>query len=338
MENLTNEQIVDIINFYKLCGITEDMYLSSDKVIDLFTLLGIKPEYDENGDRKLTVYEQLEIAPKFKDGKEVPIVFSIKHKVTKVAKNANSDIGQKFTYLGKSKNAKDKSILNKLKQDYFSAISNGNLNEATRLYDVIDLMTGGKADYFIAVQYNCVKFYKKMQKQLLIDMFANFVILMVLSQKQTIKNGVVKFDKLYKSFVEKQLSYGGFAGTNITVPKLSNVTVSVNTNGEDQKLTIKTSASKKGVKLEEKTVEQIKLPDVEEKEIGSFIKSKINIKLNHLREKLTRRLEQTQVEKQENELEKSKELEKIEEKKQESNFVKSNFNKQEKFFSVLEND
>ena len=39
MENLTNEQIVDIINFYKLCGITDDMYLSREGVLDLFTKL-----------------------------------------------------------------------------------------------------------------------------------------------------------------------------------------------------------------------------------------------------------------------------------------------------------
>ena len=184
MENLTNEQIVDIINFYKMCGISEDMYLSRKGVLDLFSLIGISPEFDEQGNRIPTVYEQLEIAPMFREGREVPIVFAIKHKVSKVHKPKPEDkiSTDKFTFNGSKEQVSDKVILNKLKQDYFSAIVNGNLNEATRIYDIIDKITGGKADYFIGVQYNCVKFYKKMQKQLLIDMFANFVILMILNK------------------------------------------------------------------------------------------------------------------------------------------------------------
>lgn len=320
MENLTNEQIVDIINFYKLCGVTEDMYLSSDGVLDLFTLLGIKPEYDENGNRLPTVYEQLEIAPKFHDGKEVPIIFAIKHKANHVIRRVSSNFCTEFSYQGKSKKAKDKTILNQLRKDYFSAISSGNMNEATRLYDMIDMMTGGKADYFIAVQYNCVKFYKKMQKQLLIDMFANFVILMILSKKTTVKNGIVKFDKFYKAFVEKQLSSGGFAGMGISAPKLSNITVSLSGDESDQKLTVKTSVNKKGVKVEEKTVQEIKIPEENNRgDIISYVKSKINVKLNHLKDKLTRK----QVEENET---------------PEENSVKSNFDKQEKLSKVLEND
>ena len=49
MENLTNEQIVDIINFYKECGISEDMYLSRNGVLDIFSLIGMTPEFDEQG-------------------------------------------------------------------------------------------------------------------------------------------------------------------------------------------------------------------------------------------------------------------------------------------------
>ena len=91
MENLTNEQIVDIINFYKQCGISEDMYLSRNGVLDLFSLIGIAPEFDEQGNRIPTVYEQLSIAPVFRDKHEVPIVFAIKHKVSKVYKPKEDD-------------------------------------------------------------------------------------------------------------------------------------------------------------------------------------------------------------------------------------------------------
>ena len=207
MENLTNEQIVDIINFYKECGISEDMYLSSNGVLDLFTLLGISPEFDEQGNRLPTVYEQLSIAPVFREGKEVPIIFSIKHKVSKINKQFKTD-STIFSYVSDKEPENDRDILNKFKQDYFTAMLSGNLIEATRLYDMIDMMTGGQADYFIGVQFNSVKFYKKMQKQLLIDMFANFVILMILSKKNKFKEGLLKADKLYKAFVEKELKNG----------------------------------------------------------------------------------------------------------------------------------
>ena len=192
MENLTNEQIVDIINFYKECGISEDMYLSRNGVLDLFSLIGITPEFDEQGNRLPTVYEQLSIAPVFRDKQEVPIVFAIKHKVSKVYKPKEDDkiSTEKYTYNGSKEQVNDKVVLNKLKEDYFSAVANGNLSEATRIYDLIDKITGGQADYFIGIQFNCVKFYKKMQKQLLIDMFANFVILMIL-------NNVEHFNKQF---------------------------------------------------------------------------------------------------------------------------------------------
>lgn len=341
MENLTNEQIIDIINFYKLCGITEDMYLSADRVLDLFTLLGISPEYDENGERKLTVYEQLGIAPKFRDGKEVPIIFAIKHKISKIIKDKRF-ASVNFVFVGAGEKKKDKTILNQLKKDYFSAVSNGNMSEATRIYDMIDLMTGGKADYFIAVQYNCVKFYKKMQKQLLIDMFANFVILMILTHEEEFKNGVVKFDKLYKSFMEKEVkkfSLFQFGGNSISAPKLSNITVNFS-NGETErtkKITIKTSAKQKGEKIEEKFTEEIKLPEEEnQNNLISFVKSKINVKINHLKDNLSKISKQK--ERRENE-ERLLEDQKL--KQQEFLFEQTKINetnKSEKVLSVLENN
>lgn len=280
MENLTNEQIVDIINFYKMCGISEDMYLSRKGVLDLFSLIGISPEFDEQGNRLPTVYEQLEIAPVFRDGKEVPIVFAIKHKVSKIHKPKQTDkiSTDKFTYTGAKEQVSDKVILNKLKLDYFSAIVNGNLNEATRIYDIIDKITGGKADYFIGVQYNNVKFYKKMQKQLLIDMFANFLILMILNKKYSVKEGLVKFNKLYKAFVQKQLESGNFGlitNKSMKVPEIKNITVSVS---EDEKI--------KASNVKAEAVKMQKAPEFPEQNtqtFASFIKEKIGLKLNRIK-------------------------------------------------------
>ena len=284
MENLTNEQIVDIINFYKMCGISEDMYLSRKGVLDLFSLIGISPEFDEQGNRLPTVYEQLEIPPVFRDGKEAPIVFAIKHKVSKVYKPKLEEkiATEKFTYSGAGEKVSDKMILNKLKQDYFSAVVNGNLNEATRIYDIIDKITGGKADYFIAVQYNCVKFYKKMQKQLLMDMFANFVILMILNKKYSIREGLVKFNKLYKAFVQKQLESGNFGlvkNNSIKIPEINKITISIS---EDEK--IKASNVKADVarvsKMAQTSVEE---PIQNTQTFASFIKEKIGLKLNRIK-------------------------------------------------------
>lgn len=286
MENLTNEQIVDIINFYKLCGISEDMYLSRDGVLDLFTLLGIKPEFDENGDRLPTVYEQLAIAPKFVDGKEVPIVFAIKHKAGKIGRTPLNNCTT-FTYKGEKENQEDKTLIKKFKQEYFSAISNGNMIEATRIYDMIDMMTGGKADYYIGVQYNLVKFYKKMQKQLLIDMFANFVILLILSKKQLMKEGIVKFDKLYKAFVERELKNSGFGainGKSLTVPEISNMKITI---GDDINIENKTKiTSKSDLRvLEEKAK---KNEQQREQSLISFVKSKVSEKISKFKENLTK--------------------------------------------------
>ena len=286
MANLTNEQIVDIINFYKSCGISEDMYLSRNGVLDLFTLLGISPEFDEDGKRLPTVYEQLSIPPNFRDGEEVPIVFAIKHKVSKINKSPKTE-NTSFTFVSGKEPEDDKDVLNKLKSDYASAISNGDLVEATRLYDMIDMLTGGKADDFIGVQFNAVKFYKKMQKQLLIDIFANFVILMVLSQKGELKDGVVRFDKLYKAFIEKELKNGKLGlSNNSAVPKLSGITISVDEGESSKKVTVKTTAKQNGKLTKVELYEMLDEEPEKPQNIVSFIKSKVAMKVNKIKEKL----------------------------------------------------
>lgn len=314
MENLTNEQIIEIIDFYNLCGITEDMYLSSSGVLDLFTLLGIRPEYDKNGERLPTVYEQLSIAPKFVNGKEVPIVFAIKHKASKINKNQTlKDV--KFSYSEKKDKKKDdKTILNKLKQDYLEAVLNGNMIEASRLYDMIDMLTGGKADYFIGVQFNSVKFYKKMQKQLLIDMFANFVILMILNNKQNGKQGIFRYDKLYKAFVEKQLNETGVS-VKSTAPVLSSISVSVTDDLDIKKIDIKTSDKKTQTKALPETKKNNENIPQDSKSFVSLVRSKVTNKLNKIKDSLIKKT------KDENNLN-----------------VTSGFNKSEKMFNILEND
>lgn len=318
MENLTNEQIVDIINFYESCGISEEMYLTPNGVLDLFTLLGISPEYDEFGNREPTVYEQLSIAPVFREGKEVPIVFAIKHHVSKVSKNPKLD-STTFSYVADKEIEDEKVILNSLKKDYFSALLSGNLMEATRLYDMIDVLTGGDADNFIGIQFNCVKFYRKMQQQLLIDMFANFIILMVLSKSSSLKEGIVKFDKLYKAFVQKEIQSGNFGlSGGSSIPTISNVTVSVHGEDETKKVSVKTSAKVAG-KTEKITIDEVVHQENEDKprDIISFIRSKINLKVNKIKDHFEKQFSK---------------------KNEQTDIINDNLNKSEKTDKVLEND
>lgn len=277
MENLTNEQIIDIINFYKQCGISEDMYLSNDGVLDLFTLLGIKPEYDESGERIPTVYEQLGIAPIFRDKKEVPIVFAIKHKISKIHKQEILS-SKTFAFKGAKELTSEDAILLKFRQDYFSSFYSGNLAEATRLYDIIDILTGGNADKYIGIQFNAVKFYKKMKQQLLIDMFANFVILMVLSKASNIKQGIVQYDKLYKSFMKQNYSKTnlGFNAGSVGFPKLDNISISVDNGDEPKKINIMIKSPKNKHTNDEK---QVFSEENKQSEIKSTIKLKVNEKI-----------------------------------------------------------
>jgi hypothetical protein len=178
---------------------------------------------------------------------------------------------------------------NKLKQDYFSAIANGNLSEATRIYDIIDKITGGKADYFIAVQYNSVKFYKKMQKQLLIDMFANFVILMILSEKHSIKDGIVKFNKLYRAFIQKELGSGNFGlikNKSIKVPEISKITISVSDDRKFKGSNVKAVPAKQSKAAQSENQQEEK----QNQTFISFVKEKINHKLSKLKKSFEERI------------------------------------------------
>lgn len=274
MENLTNEQIIDIIKFYEKCGVSEETYLSKDGALDLFTLLKIKPEFDEDGNRKLTPYELLEVLPKFEDGHEVPIVFAIKHKAKKVVHGGA--VSGEFTFAGARK-SDSMDILNKFKQDYFNAMDALNVSEATRIFNLIDKLTGGHAEEVLGVKYNYEMFYIKMKRQLLIDLFANFLILRIMNRKSQVKEGVVKADKLYKEFVdsqEKQLTEAGI-GIGGNAPVLEDVNIVITQESEDDEEEKKTefSSEKLNQSVAKQTQEVVKQHTIAEN-IESFIKEK----------------------------------------------------------------
>lgn len=283
MENLTNEQIIDIINFYNQCGIAEEIYLSKDGALDLFTLLKIKPEFDDEGNRILTPYELLEVVPKFRGREEVPIVFAIKHKVSKVAHGLSGE----FAYGGEKKQD-SMEILHKFKKDYFNAMAVGNLSEAQRTFDLIDKLTGGNAEEIIGVNYNYEMFYAKMKRQLLIDLFVNFLILRIMNRKSQVKEGIVKVDKLYKEFVESQTKQesivADIAGFQIGTPVIENIELELDEdeleNEEDTKKTT-VSVEKFNENVAKQTQEAVVQKTITEN-VTSFIKERVEKKIKNV--------------------------------------------------------
>jgi hypothetical protein len=120
-----------------------------------------------------------------------------------------------------------------------------------------------------------------MQKQLLIDMFANFVILMILNKKYSVKEGIIKFNKLYKAFVQKQLESGNFgliSNESMKVPEINKITIFVS---EDEKIkasNVKAEASK-APKVQDVSSQGVQNTQT----FASFVKEKIGLKLNRIK-------------------------------------------------------
>jgi len=284
MENLTNEQIIDIINFYEKCGITEETYLSKDGALDLFTLLKIEPEFDEDGNRVLTPYEQLEMIPKFEGGEEVPLVFAIKNRVKKVSHGVTGE----FVY-GGAKKSDSMEILHKFKQDYFNAIAAGDYSEAQRTFDFVNKLTGGKAEEVIGINYKNEMFYAKMKRQLLLDLFANFLILRIMNRKAQEKDKPVSVNKLYKEFAESQIKQNSIvadvAGFGAPIV-IENVDLEIaedeeENDGETKKTHVSATTEKLNESVAKHTEEAVKQNTIQEN-VRSFISERVDKRIKSL--------------------------------------------------------
>ena len=282
MEILSNEEIIDIINFYEKCGITEETYLSKDGALDLFTLLKIEPEFDEDGNRVLTPYEQLEMIPKFEGGEEVPLVFAIKNRVKKVAHGVSGE----FVY-GGAKKSDSMEILHKFKQDYFNAIAAGDYSEAQRTFDFVNKLTGGKAEEIIGINYKNEIFYAKMKRQLLLDLFANFLILRMMNKKS--KENNVNVNKLYKEFAESQIEQNSIVadvasfGPQVVI---ENIDLEVEEDeyeddGESKKTHISSSAEKVNESVAKHAEEAVKQNTIQEN-VRSFISERVDKRIKSM--------------------------------------------------------
>ena len=199
---LSNEELIELKKFYEFVGVNKSAVTKGTELVDVFRLLKIKPELDENGFRKFTPYEILGVPPQFRDGKhESPIVFAIKNRAKKIGK-PSCEYG---TFIYQSKKVKEEdSLLEQIIEDYKHAVFCGDAAEAEKFKDLIDALTQGKADEIIGSFYDYHKFYRKMKKQLLIDIFSHFFLMYIQARNLSIKKGIIKGNKVYRAYREDE--------------------------------------------------------------------------------------------------------------------------------------
>ncbi len=191
----------DVNKFLDYIGIGKG---SKRKETNLYKLLGIIPEVDDEGNRVPTPYEILQTPPQFRKGKEVPIVFAIKNRAKKIGKYTGSN---RIFYYPHQKNRNNEPSINatldELKKKYRHAIFIGNAEEALSYLELIEGLTGSAAEEIMGSYYNYALFYKRMKKQLLMDMFAHFFLTYFFRYRNNIREGLLKKSGHFRPYFEK---------------------------------------------------------------------------------------------------------------------------------------
>lgn len=188
---------------YKEMDIDPSVFAPKGKAMDIFSLLKIKPIYGKNNKRVLTPYEILGVPPQFDlAGNEVPIVFAIKNKTSKVAKLEEDN----YNFVYKDRNEKfEQSIIDDLKFNYKKALFEGNDSVAEMFFNLLNDASGGKAAEILGNFFDYTKYYKKLKRQLLIDIFSHFFLLYI-SKRKAFKKGLLKKNKIFKAYKLKNKS------------------------------------------------------------------------------------------------------------------------------------
>ncbi len=204
MEKFSTEQIFEL---YRFMGLDDPKFFDDANVVNLFRILNIEPKFNEDGSLKKTPYELLGVLPIFEDNQEKPIVFAIKNRTEKIGKYEGEELN--FIYK-KSKIKEEKSVLRTLKERYRSAIFSGDEAQAESCIRMIEELTGGLSSEFLDSFYDYTKFYKKMKKQLLLDLFAHFFLQYIQARSALIKNGIILKDKVYRPY-RQEPAYESYA-------------------------------------------------------------------------------------------------------------------------------
>lgn len=193
-----------LVEFLKSVGLKEKDCLVNGEVIDLFKLLKFKPKINDDGSRTLSPYEILRVSPKFRNGKEVPIVFAIKNRAKSIGKYK----GQELVYYYKQNVVKnEKTIIETLKSKYRQAIYLGDNEMAKNYLSMIEGLSKDEAKDLIDNFYDYTKFYKRMKKQLILDLFAHFFLVYIVNNLTKIKKGLVKLDRVYRPYHQLEAEY-----------------------------------------------------------------------------------------------------------------------------------
>ena len=201
MDKLTNNHIVEL---YKKMGLKDPKFFNGVNAVNLFKILDVEPQIKEDGTRLLTPYEVLGVLPKFENGEEKPIVFAIKNRIKRIGKYEGQIVD--FVYK-KSKIKEEKSVMQTLKERYRAAVFAGNEDEAESCLKMMESLSSSEAREFKDSFYDYSKFYKRMKKQLLLDLFAHFFLIYVQTRSSIIKSGIIKKNNLYKAYREKKSIY-----------------------------------------------------------------------------------------------------------------------------------
>ena len=201
MGKFTNEKLAE---FYRRVGLSKAKFFDGKNPVNLFKILKINPKTDANGNRIKTPYEMLGVFPNFVNGEERPIVFAIKNRVLGIGKYEGEI--KDFVYK-KQKVTEEKTIIQTLKEKYRAAVFAGDEASADSCLEMISNLSAEEARDFKDTFYNYTKFYKRMKKQLLLDLFAHFFLELVQTRSTIVKNGLIKRDRLYKAYKEKSQNY-----------------------------------------------------------------------------------------------------------------------------------
>lgn len=205
MSDISNSEVVD---FYSQgMGLTQYSFIKNGRIRNIYDILGIKPKVDDRGKRELTPYEILKVPPQMEMGKEIPIVFAIKNRVGKIGRYD----GNEYVYTYQSKKVKtEATLLQTLKSNYKKAVFEGDEEQAYRILQMYDKVSGGKAKEFLESFFDYTKFYRRMKKQLLIDLFAHFFLMQMDQPKtKTLKMGALKKNRSIRPFRASPYAYSG---------------------------------------------------------------------------------------------------------------------------------
>lgn len=200
-----NENVsLEIENFYDSIGLGSGQLKAKGDSFNIFKVLGFEPKFDENGERVLTPYEILGVLPQFSGGKEKPIVFAIKNRVRKIGRYE----GEQLNFVYKPGRIKaEKTILSTLKTNYKRAVFQGNQDQADSILESIEALTGKSASEVMDSFYDYSRYYRKMKKQLLIDMFAHFFLMYLRASVKSVRKGIVYKNRSLKPFKENSRAY-----------------------------------------------------------------------------------------------------------------------------------